>query len=184
MKSTSKKNISVLLAITLLFTGTTFASATDGEAADNSGIMFATNLINGILNAVFKGFGSLFPNDAPTLEEYESENFYEGTEIFLDEPAENAKWKLGFGKASMVPENLRNGSKQYYTGGYFTQKINGVYDDQGANAVAMTDSSGRGTVVMVAIDGIGVNNADVRTIRAMAEEKLLAKGVFNDIVAI
>ena len=184
MKSTSKKIISVLLAITLLFTGTTFASATDGEAADNSGIMFATNLINGILNAVFKGFGSLFPNDAPTLEEYESENFYEGTEIFLDEPAENAKWKLGFGKASMVPENLRNGSKQYYTGGYFTQKINGVYDDQGANAVAMTDSSGRGTVVMVAIDGIGVNNADVRTIRARAEEKLLAKGVFSDIVAI
>ena len=184
MKNTSKKVISVLLAITLLFTGTTFASATDGEAADNSGIMFATNLINGILNAVFKGFGSLFPNDAPTLEEYESENFYEGTQSFLDEPAQGAKWKLGFGKASMVPENLRNGSKQYYTGGYFTQKINGVYDDQGANAVAMTDSSGRGTVVMVAIDGIGVNNDDIRSIRARAEEKLLAKGVFNDIVAI
>lgn len=187
MKNTSKKVISVLLAITLLFTGTTFASANDGEAADNSGIMFATNLINGLLNAVFKGFGSLFPNDAPTVEEYyagESENFYEGTQAFLDEPAENAKWKLGFGKASMVPENLKNGSKQYYTGGYFTQKINGVYDDQGANAVAMTDSSGRGTVVMVAIDGIGVNNDDIRSIRAMAEEKLLAKGIFNDIVAI
>ena len=187
MKNTNKKVISVLLAITLLFTGTTFASANDGEAADNRGIMFATNLINGLLNAVFKGFGSLFPNDAPTVEEYyagESENFYEGTQTFLDEPAENAKWKLGFGKASMVPENLKNGSKQYYTGGYFTQKINGVYDDQGANAVAMTDSSGRGTVVMVAIDGIGVNNDDIRSIRAMAEEKLLAKGIFNDIVAI
>lgn len=184
MKNTSKKIISVLLAITLLFTGTTFATATDGEAADNSGIMFATNLINGLLNAVFKGFGSLFPNDAPDISEYESENFYEGTETFLDEPAENAKWKLGFGKASMVPDNLRDGSKQYYTGGYFTQKINGVYDDQGANAVAMTDSSGRGTVIMVAIDGIGVNNDDVRTIRAMAEEKLVAKGIFSDIAAI
>ena len=184
MKNTSKKIISVLLAITLLFTGTTFATATDGEAADNSGIMFATNLINGVLNAVFKGFGSLFPNDAPDISEYESKNFYEGTDTFLDEPAEDAKWQLGFGKASMVPENLRDGYKEYYTGGYFTQKINGVYDDQGANAVAMTDSSGRGTVVMVAIDGIGVNNDDVRTIRAMAEEKLLAKGVFSDIVAL
>ena len=184
MKNTSKKIISVLLAITLLFTGTTFATATDGEAADNSGIMFATNLINGLLNAVFKGFGSLFPNDAPDITEYKSENFYEGMDTFLDEPAESAKWQLGFGKASMVPENLRDGSKEYYTGGYFTQKINGVYDDQGANAVAMTDSSGRGTVVMVSIDGIGVNNADVRAIRAMAEEKLLAKGVFSDIAAI
>ena len=186
MKNTSKKIISVLLAIALLFTGTTFATATDGEAADNSGIMFATNIINGLLNAVFKGFGSLFPNDAPTLEEYlagESENFYEGMDTFLDEPAEGAKWQLGFGKASMVPESLVNG-KEFYTGGYFTQKINGVYDDQGANAVAMTDSSGRGTVVMVAIDGIGINNADVRTIRAMAEEKLLAKGIISDIAAI
>ena len=186
MKNTSKKLISVLLAIALLFTGTTFATATDGEAADNSGIMFATNIINGLLNAVFKGFGSLFPNDAPTLEEYlagESENFYEGMDTFLDEPAEGAKWQLGFGKASMVPESLVNG-KEFYTGGYFTQKINGVYDDQGANAVAMTDSSGRGTVVMVAIDGIGINNADVRTIRAMAEEKLLAKGIISDIAAI
>lgn len=184
MKSTSKRVISVLLAITLLFTGTTLASANDAAAADNSGIMFATNLINGLLNAVFKGFGSLFPNDAPDIAEYESENFYEGTQAFIDEPAEGAKWQLGFGKASMVPENLRDGSKEYYTGGYFTQKINGVYDDQGANAVAMTDSSGRGTVVMVSIDGIGVNNDDVRAIRALAEEKLLAKGVFNDIVAI
>ncbi|MBR4050303.1 MAG: hypothetical protein IKK09_07370 [Clostridia bacterium] len=187
MKKATKRVISVLLAITLLFTGSTFASANDAAAADNSGIMFVTNIINGLLNAVFKGFGSLFPNDAPTVEEYyagESENFYEGTDTFLDEPAESAKWKLGFGKASMVPENLKNGSKQYYTGGYFTQKINGVYDDQGANAVAMTDSSGRGTVVMVAIDGIGVNNDDIRSIRARAEEKLLAKGVFNDIVAI
>ncbi len=187
MKKTSKRVISVLLAITLLFTGSTFASANDAAAADNSGIIAVTNIINGLLNAVFKGFGSLFPNDAPTVEEYyagESEKFYEGMDTFLDEPADNAKWKLGFGKASMVPENLKNGSKQYYTGGYFTQKINGVYDDQGANAVAMTDSSGRGTVVMVAIDGIGVNNDDVRSIRAMAEEKLLAKGIFNDIVAI
>ena len=187
MKKATKRVISVLLAITLLFTGSTFTSANDAAAADNSGIMFVTNIINGLLNAVFKGFGSLFPNDAPTVEEYyasESENFYEGTDTFLDEPAESAKWKLGFGKASMVPENLKDGSKQYYTGGYFTQKINGVYDDRGANAVAMTDSSGRGTVVMVAIDGIGVNNDDVRSIRAMAEEKLLAKGIFNDIVAI
>ncbi|MBO5859686.1 MAG: hypothetical protein J6R20_07930 [Clostridia bacterium] len=84
----------------------------------------------------------------------------------------------------MVPENLRDGSKEYYTGGYFTQKINGVYDDQGANAVAMNDNSGRGTVVMVAIDGIGVCNDDVRTIRAEAERKLADEGIASDIAAI
>ena len=37
---------------------------------------------------------------------------------------------------------------------------------------------------MAAIDGVGVNNADVRTIRAEVERKLLEKGIFSDIVAI
>lgn len=186
MKKNFKRIISAILVITMLLTGTTVACAS-GEAADNRGIMFATNALNGLLNIVFMGVGALFPKDFQTVEEYyagESENFYEGTENFLDNPAAGAKWHLGFGKGSMVPENLRDGSKKYYTGGYFTQKINGVYDDQGANAVALNDNSGRGTVVMVTVDGIGVCNDDVRTIRAEAERKLKELGIASDIVAI
>ena len=184
MKNRAKKAVSVILAVALMLSGMVFAGASDGEAMDNSGIMFCTNAINGLLNAVFKGFGALFPKDFVSVADYETENFYEGTGNFIDAPAENARWHLGFGKASMVPENLKDGTKEYYTGGYFTQKINGVYDDQGANAVAITDNSGRGTVVMVAVDGIGVCNADVRTIRAEAERKLAELGVKSDIVAI
>ncbi len=182
-----KKTISVFMAVVMLFTGTVFASANGDDAADNSGIIFVTNAINGLLNAVFMGFGALFPKDFETAEEYysgESENFYEGTETFFDEPAENAKWHLGFGKASMVPENLKDGSKEYYTGGYFTQKINGVFDDQGANAVSISDDSGRGAVIMVTVDGIGVCNDDVRAMRADAERKLREMGVTSNIAAI
>lgn len=187
MKNKLQKTVSVILAVTLMFSGSVFASAEDSVAADNKGIIVTSNLINGILNTVFMGFGALFPKDFKTIEEYyagESENFYEGTENFIDEPAEGARWNLGFGKASMVPENLKDGSKEYYTGGYFTQKINGTFDDQGANAVAINDNSGRGTVVMVTIDGIGVCNADVRMMRAEAERKLAENGVESDIVAI
>ncbi len=184
MKKNIQKLVSVILAAVIMLTGTAFATASDGEAMDNSGIMFCTNAINGLLNAVFKGFGALFPKDFISIDEYESKNFYEGTADFLDDPAENSKWHLGFGKASMVPENLKDGSKEYYTGGYFTQKINGIYDDQGANAIAISDNSGRGTVVMASIDGIGVCNADIRKIRAEAERKLEDSGITNDIVAI
>lgn len=187
MRKALKKYLSLFLVIIMLFSSSTFASASDAPAADNSGIMFVTDVVNGLLNVVFKGFGALMPKDFPTVEEYyagESENFYEGMEVFIDEPADNAKWHLGFGKGSMVPENLKDGSKKYYTGGYFTQKVNGVYDDQGANAVAMNDNSGRGTVVMVSVDGIGVNNADVRAIRADAERKLADMGIESDIAAI
>lgn len=187
MKTTIKKVVSAILVISMLFTGATFAGASDAQAADNSGIIFATNAINGLLNIVFRGFGALFPKDFLTVDEYyagESENFYEGMDAFIDAPAKGAEWNLGFGKASMVPENLKDGSKEYYTGGYFTQKINGVYDDQGANAIALNDNSGRGTVVMVTLDGIGINNSDVRDIRAEAERKLAELGIDSDIVAV
>ena len=186
MKKEVKKVVSLILAFAMMFSGVSVAFASD-EAADNSGVMFATNMINGLLEGVFMGFGALFPKDFETVDEYyagESENFYEGTEEFLDKPAAGAKWNLGFGKASVVPENLKDGSKEYYTGGYFTQKINGVFDDQGVNAIALNDNSGRGTVVMASVDGIGVCNDDVRTIRAEAERKLKEQGVKSDIVAI
>ncbi|MBQ3045497.1 MAG: hypothetical protein IJD49_06080 [Clostridia bacterium] len=183
MKKMLMSAVSLLLAVCLMMPS---AGATDA-AADNSGIIFCANAINVLLNAVFAGVGALFPKDFETVEEYyasESENFYEGTEKFIDKPAEGAKWMLGFGKASMVPENLKDGSKEYYTGGYFTQKINGVFDDQGANAVALNDNSGRGTVIIASIDGIGVCNEDVRAIRAEAERKLKDKGIKSDIAAI
>ena len=112
-----KKIITLILAFAMLLSGTTLATASDGEAMDNSGVMFCTNAINGLLNAVFMGFGALFPKDFDNIDEYVSENFCEGTEEFLNEPAAGAKWYLGFGKASMVPENLKDGSKEYYTGG-------------------------------------------------------------------
>ena len=188
MKKNMKKIISLILTIAVLVTGSTvFVSADDGEAADNSALISVTNVANGFLEIVFERFGSLFPNDFISVEEYyagESENFYEGNEVFLDAPAQDAKWYLGFGKASIVPENLINGEKSYYTGGYFTQVVDGVFDDQGVNAVAMNDNSGRGTVIMAAVDGVGVTNADVRAIRAEAERKISEQGVDSDIVAI
>ena len=187
MKNSFKRVVSVVLSVIMLFSSSAFAFAADGEAADNSTLIAVAGAINGLLEAVFDGFGSLFPNDFKTVEEYyagESENFYEGTEAFLDSPADGARWQLGFGEASIVPEDLKSGAKKYYTGGYFTQQISGVYDDQGVNAIALSDSSNRGTVIMASIDGIGVNNADIRAIRAEVERKLLQRGIFSDIVAI
>ena len=188
MKKNLRKVISLLLAVTMLFSFTSvFVNAQEAEAADNSKLIAVTNAVNGLLNGVFKGFGSLFPNDFISVEEYYkggSENFYEGNDTFLDEPSEDAEWYLGFGKASVVPENLINGEKAYYTGGYFTQKVDGVYDDQGVNAVALNDNSGRGTVVMASVDGVGVTNADIRTIRAEAMRKLDEQGIDSDVVAI
>lgn len=181
-----KKSLKKFLAITV--SAIILLSPVTAFAADNSAIIGTSNAVNAILNGLFSVAEKLFPKpDYKTSEEYyagESENFFEGTEVFLDAPAENAQWSLGFGKESIVPENLKDGSKEYYTGGYFTQKINGVYDDQRVNAIALNDGSGRGTAIFAAIDGIGVNNLDIREIRKAAVKKLQEKGIDSDIIAI
>ncbi|MBQ2847348.1 MAG: hypothetical protein IJE74_03740 [Clostridia bacterium] len=186
MKKTAKIISAFLLAFCILLSPVSaFAANTD---SGSSAIVGASKAINTIINGAFTAASWLFPKaDYMTADEYSvsgSKNFFEGTAVFLDEPAENAKWSLGFGKSSIVPENLTDGSKEYYTGGYFTQKINSVYDDQGVNAIALNDGSGRGTAIFAAIDGIGVGNADIRSIRATVEKKLNDKDIESDIIAI
>ena len=184
-----KKSVSSLIAIFLVFTVLFSVSPTAFAASEqNRSIGIVTDILGGIIDGAIKLLGALAPTpDYPTVEEYfaaESENFYEGTDEFIDEAAEGAKWSLGFGKESVVPANLLDGSKEYYTGGYFTQKVNGVFDDQKAVAIALNDGSGRGTTIFASIDGIGVANRDVRAIRAAVEKKLNNKGIISDINAI
>ncbi|MBQ2974345.1 MAG: hypothetical protein IJE19_08315 [Clostridia bacterium] len=185
-----KKNIcsfvAILLVFTMLFSVNSSASLATQE--HNAAIKSVTNVLGGIIDGAIKLLGFLAPTpDYPTVEEYfsaESENFYKGTETFIDNAVDGAKWSLGFGKESLVPDNLIDGSKKYYTGGYFTQKVDGVFDDQKAVAVALNDGSGRGTSVFASIDGIGVTNGDIRDIRAAVEKKLDEKGIESDINAI
>lgn len=180
-----KAVVSLIIITAMLISTGTCAFASDSQPADNSSIIFATNVVNTIINGVFSLLSSAFPkSDLPTLEDYESQNFYEGTKEFIDEPAEGAQWNLGFGVESIVPADLTDGTKPYYTGGYFTQKIDSVFDDQRVHAIALNDGSDRGTAIFATIDGIGVCNADIRAIRALAEEKIKSLGVDSDIIAI
>lgn len=185
MKKFRKSVISLVLSAALILSMGTCVTANDAQPADNTAIIATTNVFNFIISGAFKLLSAAFPRfDIPKLENYKTENFYSGTEDFIDEPAENAKWSLGFGVESIVPDDLADGSKQYYTGGYFTQQINGVLDDQRVHAIALNDGSDRGTAVFATIDGIGVNNADIRSIRAAVEDKLEALGISSDIIAI
>ncbi len=185
MKSFKKSAVSLILSVAIIFSMATCVYANDAQPADNRGIIFTTNIITGIMNGAFRLLSSAFTKDGiPTIDEYVTENFYEGSEQFIDSPAENAVWSLGFGAESIVPDDLVDGSKPYYTGGYFTQKINGVFDDQKVRAVALSDGSARGTAIFATIDGIGVGNADVRAIRALAEKKIKELGIDSDIIAI
>lgn len=186
MKKAYRSIIAIILAVTMIFAANSTIAFAASEQCNP--VQSITTVLGGIIDGLIKFLGFLTPTpDYPTVEEYfaaESENFYKGTDTFIDESANGAKWSLGFGKESLVPDNLLDGTKKYYTGGYFTQKVNGAFDDQKAVAIALNDGSGRGTTIFVSIDGIGVANGDVRAIREAVKQKLNEKGIENNINAI
>ena len=75
-------------------------------------------------------------------------------------------WTVGFSKAELIPEEMD--TKTYYVAGYRSgNQDQGMLDPQMARAVWLDDGTGRGGVVLVAVDCIGLARADVERIREM-----------------
>lgn len=202
MKKTLRKIIAVVLCICLLGTTgifTSFAADTDASGNDYSSVQdfvssstkennllalkkLFTKIINLISNLLINGIiGRLLNLAMPssnTIQDYDSfdlesyEGFYPGMDEFLDEPAEEAKWSVGYASASIMPADFNE--KEYAKGAYLPYVYgNDMYaDDEGVKeelrvrTVIMNDGSGRGNVVFCAVDCMGLANADVRKVRA------------------
>ncbi len=107
----------------------------------------------------------------PEVGQYVSENFYEGSDIFRNESKRGAKWKLGYARNSLVPDDYL--VRQYFIAGYLhfpANAMTGVIDDQAVRVICLDDASGNGTVVFAVIDCVGISNTDIRRIRAMLED--------------
>ena len=119
-KSRLTKIIAVILTLTLAFSTFGVVTANASRAypitgSDNPiGVIFS-DIIDTLLNFVLGLFSDLF-GDGPGFVPEENvtgveDNFYEGTgKEFLSEPAENAKWNLGYANASLIPEDYSNGT--------------------------------------------------------------------------
>lgn len=115
--------------------------------------------------------------DSAAVIDYESfdidsyENFYSGMDEFIDEPQGDKVWSLGYGKASILPEDF--GEKSYAKGAYIPyvygnemyKDDDGNYEDLMSRVIVMNDGSGRGNVVFISVDAMGLANSDVRLIR-------------------
>ena len=169
----------------------------DSEATDNtdSKIKFG-RIINGLSNFVINDLlGTalkLVLPDSVAVADYEKfnideyDNFYEGMDTFIDEPQGKKVWSLGYGKASVLPDDF--GEKKYAKGAYIPYIFgDDMYTDEDGNkedlmvrTVVMNDGSGRGNVVFIALDAMGFANADVRIVREALKD--IAKE--NNIVSI
>lgn len=185
MKKTSMKIVSIILAISLIFGGssvTGYAAADITKSLENFGL----SIVETIFTALVGGLNLLVPDSSKFVKVKDRvvENFYEGTETWEKETAKNAQWKLGHAKASLVPDDWQ--TKDYYLGGFIdpnngmVNKVEEIIDDMQVRVIAVEDGSGRGVALFANIDCIGFSNGDIKEIRKRVENMNL--GVeFNSI---
>lgn len=170
MSTFSKRFLSVLLALTMLITA---GSAIAADAATGN---IGVTALDGVLTGLLSGINAIVPDNkkfTPISERVNSQ-FYSGTESFLDAPAANAAWNLGYSQVSLVPDDWE--TKDYYLGGYimlengFSNNVEEIVDDMRARVIAIDDGSGRGISIFATIDCIGMTNADIRSIRECLEK--------------
>ena len=178
MKSISKKILSVILALSMIFgcaasMGANAASSA-GEFFTDIGVFTLDKLLSGLIGAI----NAIVPDskEIMKIKDFNNDYFFSGTETMLDEADDEAKWKLGFSKASIVPEDWQ--TKNYYLGGFMSMsngmsnKVEEVVDGVDVRVIAVDDGSGRGIAVFANIDSIGMSNYDIKNIRKALVELL------------
>ena len=184
-----KKSVKILaLLLSLVFVmgaATVPVSAADEEVPEVSKIEkvffdFTDDAVNGLVSAI----AAFIPAPLEWINEadYKSEYVPEGTKTFLDAPAKDAKWSLGYAQNSLLEGQSVIDEEHFVSGGialspkYPTE----ILDDSKVRVIAMNDGSGRGTVVFAVLDAYGLSNKDVREIR----NRIDSFAQKNDIVSV
>lgn len=79
--------------------------------------------------------------------------------------AKSEFFTAGFGKAVMLPDDIDK--RKYYIAGYGENNpAKGVIDPQYAHALWLDDNSGRGGMLFISLDAVGLLNKDVNALKA------------------
>ncbi len=181
MKKRSTKIIALVMSIVLLFGAGSVATAVAPANGAEKVLFDVTDyLVNGLASII----SMLIPTPQSWVDkaDYKSTYVPEGTAKFLDEPAEDAQWSLGYAQESIIAGQHVIGSDHYVSGGISLSPKHPteIIDDSKVRVIALDDGSGRGITVFAVIDAYGLANNDVRTIRA----RLSSFAKENNIVSI
>lgn len=123
-------------------------------------------LVRGIISGLLSLIILFVPNSTYTTVEETSKYMLAGDETFS---YGGEKWSVGFAKELLTPDDIESGT--YYIAGYNTNNpAKSVLDDMYAKAVYLDDNSGRGGVVICAIDCVGISRKDINDIRKIVIE--------------
>ncbi len=113
---------------------------------------------------VFKSVIAAMPKSYFTSDSNANKYMRVGDEKFSGVPGSH--FTCGFGKAVLTPEDVSSG--KYFIAGYDSNNpATGVLDDMYARAVYIDDNTGRGGVVICAVDAVGISRKDINDIRAI-----------------
>ena len=175
MKKIGMKIVSIILAFSLIFGGTSAMGSAAAADVTKSLENFGLSIVETIFTALVGTINFIVP-DSPKFVQVKDrvvENFYEGTETWKKEAKADAQWKLGYAKTSLVPSDWE--TKDYYLGGFIdpnngmVNKVEEIIDDMQARVIAVEDGSGRGVALFANIDCIGFSNGDIKEIRKRVE---------------
>lgn len=190
MKKTSVSIISVILAFSIIFSGFGSVGATAAGDINKTLTHCGVSALEGIIKVILGSIAASVPDSKnfSKLSKRETKNFYSGTENYIKTPAANAKWSLGYSKASLIPQALKDGNFEgdYYLGGYMMvengmkNKVEEIIDDMMIRVIAISDGSDRGISIFANVDCIGFCNGDIRDVRALVAN-LMPNTEFNSI---
>lgn len=124
------------------------------------------DLVRGIISGLLSLIILFVPNSTYTTVEKTSEYMLTGDEVFS---YNGENWTVGFAKEVLTPDDITE--ETYYIAGYNTNNpAQSVLDDMYAKAVYLDDNSGRGGVVICAIDCVGISRKDINDIRKLVVE--------------
>lgn len=127
------------------------------------------------LTAAYKAIDFVFRNQSKKITPKNAATPIEKAKYICTPKAKGEYFSLGFAKASILPDDIDK--KKYYIAGYGENKpAKGVLDPPHTHAVWLDDLSGKGGVVLVSIDNVGMLNKDVNRLRARLNDFAMLSG--------
>ncbi|MBO5410160.1 MAG: hypothetical protein J6A60_02755 [Clostridia bacterium] len=164
----SKKILAFLVSAVMLFTAVCCVPASAADEFENT----LNRALDELVDLLVNGISMLIAEpDWVDKEDYVTENFYAGNSAdeFLDVPAEDAAWLIGYANASI--QTGKELTEEHYVGGSLsvTKKLaTEIRDDQKVRTIAVSD--GRGITIFSVVDSYGMSLTDVRGIRAQFQK--------------
>lgn len=193
MSKSAKKILAILLSMILVIgaVAPVASAAFVPGASVNESVSSITkvfyNVVDKVINAAVGAINKFVPTPKTWVDkaDFTYEGFMPGTEEFLDAAAEGAYWSVGYANASILMGNELDG--KHFVGGSLSASdkvATSVIDDLKVRTIAMSDNSGRGTVVFVVVDSYGLASTEVRAIRAALADMCTEKNIVSLNVAV